>query len=534
LHAQGQPRHDDITEATQRVVALLSTDPANGTALYEAQQRGMLPVEAVFRLGTSSQRLRVLEAAARMLRRSVPLGQLINEHGRTSTVWGRAEALSPLVARARQRFFALPVSLDGLAIPPGAAEQCRVLPTRTSSDTLLVQSEEQLQFMYLLSTVLREATASAPRSASPQLRVLREIGRGLELQIRCYWDVLPAWHWSGPFHGIRARLTARLADSARVRTPPWYGAVLDHDLYLLFISADVLAAHHARPDILQLMPQQVARLVEIRSMARRVLATRVTASDDGHFLFDYGRWSTNPSYAYAGCHQVKPLPDQPCPVDSVATDVSHALRWPWWLRSFGASWPASHPERARAAALAERYARQFDERVLYFTPEGWPLFRNYVDGRDGWYRLREFPSHPWGHGPSTLTGAMRYGSWALVAGASPRLARAQRTFCDVVSSPDSVAVRHRTRWYGSASDVPDSGGVGVVDLYGASSPFAHICRVVQALGYDAVHHPPRPDGAPLRLDAPPARAPQRPVATGRTPDSARRAVRTRSGLAQTP
>jgi hypothetical protein len=473
----------DVADATRLAVALLSTRQDNGSALYEAQQRGMVPVEAVFRFGSPSQRLAVLHAAAAALRVAVPLDSL-TEGSLATRAWGRAEQASPWVARARQRLVRLPVSFDGLAIPPGPAGACRSFPTRTSSDTVLVQSEVELQFTYLLSTVLREGTRSADAVSPEPRRLLREIATALHDKVRCYWEVLPAWHWSGPFVGIRARMAARLDDSVRVRSPWWYGAVLDHDLYLLFIAADVLAAHHAQPSVTRVPDDAVARLVEIRSVTRRMLAARIRPiAGDTTFLFDYGRWSANPSYAYAGCTIARPLPTAPCPVDSVATDVSHALRWPWWLRSVAASWPPLHPERGHTDSLASRYAHQVARHVLYFTDEGLPRFRNYMDGRDGWYRLREFPSHPWGHGPSTLTGAMRYGSWALVAPLSPQLQRAQRKFCDALSDDGASVRTFRTRWYGSGSDVPDSGGVGVTDLYGQASPFALICRLTGRLGY---------------------------------------------------
>jgi hypothetical protein len=234
-------------------------------------------------------------------------------------------------------------------------------------------------------------------------------------------------------------------------------------------------------------------LDEIRRIALRLLSERVTPGlpNGRGFLIDFGLWTSNPSYAYAGCSTRQPLPSQPCPIDSVATDASHALRWPWWLESFSHSWPRGAAERTSIDRYQHSLAEQFAERVLYFDPEGRPLTRTYMDGRDGWYRFREFPAHPWGHGPSTLTGSMRYGSWALLAPTSPPIATAYQRICAIFVSQSAVDRSFRTAYYGSPSTKPELGGLGEVDLYGPSSLYAFICRAGAQLGQyglDATRH----------------------------------------------
>jgi hypothetical protein len=216
-------------------------------------------------------------------------------------------------------------------------------------------------------------------------------------------------------------------------------------------------------------------------MSLQTLRSRVTSPDGRGFRFDYGLWTTNPSYAYAGCTERNPLPAKPCPIDSVATDASHALRWPWWLRSYRASAGNGTPEATEVARYERRLAHQLATYVL-FDSAGRPLTRNYMDGRDGWYRLRESPDRPFGNGPSSLSGSMRYGSWGLLASLEPRIADAERRFCATLSSVDPADIAWRTQFYGSPSNRPALAGMGEHDLYGARSLFALTCRIGVALG----------------------------------------------------
>jgi hypothetical protein len=209
----------------------------------------------------------------------------------------------------------------------------------------------------------------------------------------------------------------------------------------------------------------------------------VTPGSSGYgFLIDFGRWTNNPSYAYAGCQTSRPIPTVPCPIDSVATDAGHARRWPWWIESLDAAFAPGTAESEAIRSNRGRLASQFANVVLYRDPRGRPLMRNYMDGRDGWYRLREFPNHPWGLGPSTMSGVLRYGSWWPLSDEQPALADMGRAFCAVIVSRDPNDIEFRTRYYGSESTRPEMGGEGETDLYGSGSLYSLICRINAAMG----------------------------------------------------
>ncbi|MDF1502349.1 hypothetical protein PYV61_05335, partial [Roseisolibacter sp. H3M3-2] len=475
----------DGAEAARELRSLVDrVDVADSELLYQSQQQGMALAEAVARCGTRAERDAVLRAAAALVAALPTAGQMAEKSAVTR--WGAGlELLSPSLTRLRQRLGALPFSVDGLPVPGGEPRGRRIFPT-LAGERVVVMSEVEMQYAYLLSTVVRLEAADAAAASPAAVRDLAALyGFLLRDKVRFYWDEAPAWHWSGPFPDMRTRVRAKLAGrDARVTEPAWFGAIIDHELHLFGVAADLEAARRASPALAGITPvADVAMLHEIRATALDVLRRRVAGGPSGDgFLLDFGRWTSNPSYAYAGCTVSRPLPAAPCPVDSVATDVSHALRWPWWLRSQVASWPAGSAPAAEVEAYRGRLARQLAVRVLYLDSAGRPLTRTYMDGRDGWYRLREFPDHPWGNGPSTLTGSMRYGSWALLSPLDARIARAHRAFCAVLVSDDPTDVTFRTRYYGSPSDRPELGGLGETDLYGPGSLYALTCRIGRAFG----------------------------------------------------
>lgn len=479
----------DRRDALDRLLSLLQkTDVSNGEALYEAQQEGMALAEAVFRFGSSADKVAVLDAAASLVR-ALPTAGTLAERSFVSSHIGSLELLAPALTKVRQRIGRLAFSIDGLPLPPGPSRTRRVFPI-LEGENIRVSSEIEMQYVYLLSTILRLSTEKPIYDDDRLLALSRASMQTLFAfvlrdKVEFYWKEAPAWHWSGPFRNMQKRVALKLEQvDSRVTKPPWFGAVVDHELHLFAVAADLMAAASLDKELARLEDREdISILKEIRASTLEILRTRVSAGRQGDgFLFDFGYWTTNPSYRYSGCVSRSPIPRSPCPIQAVATDVSHARRWPWWLESFANSWEEGSPGRQTIRRLQQRLATQFVRDVVYTDARGRPLTRNFMDGRDGWYRLKEFPDHPWGHGPSSMTGALRYGSWAMLSPYNPRIATIQQSFCRVVVSTDRTDIAFRTLYYGSASSKPKMAGLGETDLYGPGSLYALTCRVGAARG----------------------------------------------------
>lgn len=481
----------DRRESTRRLLSLLrETDPASSDGLYEAQQEGMALAAAVFTFGTPQEQDTVLAAAAAQVRMLPTAGQLADSSVVSASI-GAIELLSPALTKLRQRIGALGFSVDGVALPRAGPSRVRRVWPILVGGKINVLSEVEMQYAYLLSTMVRLATehplpASQRESAARRSSLNTLFDFLLHDKVRFYWAEAPAWHWSGPFPNMRERVRTKLAYSdPRVTRPRWFGAIVDHELHLFAVAADLIAATRADPRLAaRTAPADAAMLGDIRATTLLMLHARVSDGPrQSGFLFDYGYWTDNPSYGYAGCASSHPLPLVPCPVPIVATDVSHARRWPWWLASFQAAWPPGSPARAEMEGYTRRLAAQFADVVLRADPEGRPLTSNYMDGRDGWYHYRDFPGQLGGFGPTSLTGSLRYGSWALLGVWRPEIAAAHLRLCALLVSTEPADVIFRTRYYGSASADPALAGLGDRDLYGPGSLYALTCRIGSALGY---------------------------------------------------
>jgi hypothetical protein len=263
----------------------------------------------------------------------------------------------------------------------------------------------RLQYFYLAAEFL---TLGAKQ---PDL-VPRSLPDLLQIEILEAWALAPAPQWDRKpfFGGMRERLTWKLSQAPT--TPTYYRAVLDDELYVMAIAADL--RRYARQS--GWTGLDTALVNDILTSAVAVFEQRA-AWHGGGWLFQPGVWADHPDFAYAG--QSAAGPDlQPAPVADVAEDVSHSHRMPLWLRSFAEAYPAGSPERRSFEQLSTGLGIQFFGHVLRRpTPRDGPITTaNYMDGRDGLYRWGHATQGPGrGYGPSELSGTLTLGWWAFLA-----------------------------------------------------------------------------------------------------------------------
>ena len=475
-----------LAEVERRYIALLDgVDPTVSSSVYQAQPQGMPLVHAVFAWGDAAMRGRILARTARLVEGLPTLEELAAPDIIQSLTRGLEQSGS-LGSRARQAFIGLPVTIDGLTPPAARADAPRHIFPMRQDDGIRVASGPAQQFAYLVSTLVRLAAVSPPAQGegAEWRQDLDTLYRFVaDDTLRFYWREAPAWHWAGPFPNMRARLLARLDGEAWIEKPRYYAGLLDYEVHTFAAAADLITARHANP-ALGTAEDEDALLRDIRELGMRALRARIDDGGDGsRFLYDKNIWREHPTYAHVLCNPNEP-PNAPCgPPQTTAQDVSHAQRWPWWLRSLELSSPAGSEDRRTVERWQRGVARQLGAKVFSFDADGRPWMTNFVDGSDGWYRFAETPARPWGHPPSSLTGdAMRAGSWSLLAPFDPTLARAQRRFCEVIRSTDPDDVVFRTARYGPNSVVPRPHGVTPRDIYGPGSFPALTCEVFASFG----------------------------------------------------
>jgi hypothetical protein len=155
-----------------------------------------------------------------------------------------------------------------------------------------------------------------------------------------------------------------------------------------------------------------------------------------------------------------PAPGDTARVATVSWDISHATRIPIFVAAMLASRHAtgvSFPADSDVAALIN----QLRFKVFNGNPSR-PLFRNFFDGTDGWYRVGYSGRGQWGYPPSNYCdgqaarrpclGATALPAWGLLAPSDPFLRGMADTLIALAGSRDPVAITFRERYYGTRAD----------------------------------------------------------------------------------
>jgi hypothetical protein len=265
----------------------------------------------------------------------------------------------------------------------------------------------RLEYLYLASEFLVLAKQSGRQELIPP-----GLGDLLFSEVRNAWQVAPAWQWGRkPFPGgIRERILWKL--NTRKVDKNYYRAIVDDDLFLLAIAADLKA--FAGP--LEQTEAWNATLDDILRTACKVFSQEGVFQSGGGWLFQPGVWADHPEYQYAGNEAAEPG-IRPAPVPGIAADTSHSMRFAAWLTSLMGAYPPGSDGYRFYASLREGLEKQFFEKVLIAPTAARPcyLLNNFMDGSNGVYRWNyQSLGNGSGYGPNQLSGSLLLGWWSVL------------------------------------------------------------------------------------------------------------------------
>lgn len=263
-----------------------------------------------------------------------------------------------------------------------------------------ISSLSRLQYLYTASRYLVVSRSDAVAGLEDFLLS----------EVRQYWESKPAWQWGREpfFGGFRERLEWKLNVSDVKRS--YYRAIIDEELFLFGIAADIASRIKHRGDDSPLF------LTEILDFAYRVFSQEGRFFEGGRWLFQVGVWADHPDYAYAGNLVVRAGLGE-TPVRDVAMDSSHAHRFPLILLGLqGAEDPGSE-RYIFYQDVREGLAKQFFDVVLSAPSSKFPFYRvtNFMDGGNGVFRYQYGKMKKGkGYGSYSLSGTVLLGWWVFL------------------------------------------------------------------------------------------------------------------------
>ena len=324
------------------------------------------------------------------------------------------------------------------------------------------------QFLHPAARLLRGITTLPDDQRTTAMRRFGAVYGPLMVRehlIRLAYEV--EWDYWGAGHlpGTLVAIWATLARTERRSERSYQHAMLDRDLWLIATAAELLGAHANDPELVALSATELARLRRLVRVGVRLFQSKRSLHHDAHdwrgrpvptaSYFD-GDFDDHRDMAFAGYSgQTYPESGSRTPPRDGSWDISHAYRIPVFLRSLYDNQKATglaFPGPGDIALVINQYLY-----TVFHGDLAAPLFRNFFDGRDGWYRAglgerqaghppsRHCDSRPGSNRPCLTPGAI-FG-WGLVAFFSTDLMELRQAQVALAVTRDPEAIRFRTRYY---------------------------------------------------------------------------------------
>ena len=230
-------------------------------------------------------------------------------------------------------------------------------------------------------------------------------------------------------------------------------AVTDDDLWIIAGVVEILAANAENSRLVPLAAEQQKAFRQYAQIGSKLLESRLTESLLQDFNgqpvsglnFDLNIWNDYSDFAYAGYTRDRfPLP-QNKKTTSVAWDLSHARRFVQVFDTLarnkqllGGGFPS--------AIVMQGVANQ----LIYGTFNGdfnKPLFTNYMNGANGWYRVNYANRRGFGYAPYDMSIAVVSGGYGFWTPYNKDMKSIMNSLWQMILSTQGDIVRHRKLHY---------------------------------------------------------------------------------------
>ncbi len=323
------------------------------------------------------------------------------------------------------------------------------------------------QFFHPVSRLIRVLSTLPESEMTPRMK--RFIGAYLPIVVHdhlirfgyvAYWD-----YWGAK------ELPKKLVDIWQkiINTAPPYKlsyqyGMHDWDLWIIATAAEMLGANANNPNLVPISQSELSQLKKIVQIGVKLFKTKQEIYRDTHDFngkkvisvsYLNGVYDDHPDMQYAGYQGVAfPTPAEKKPPRGGGSDISHFHRVPIFMRSLYDNKNAAGLTYPDAMDI-EQLINQYMYRVFYGDLNR-PLFRNFFDGSDGWFRVG-YHGQNFGYPPAKqcdeqaqdrpcMALAAAFG-WGLLSPFDDNLMRLERSYIDLAISRDPEVKSFRNRYY---------------------------------------------------------------------------------------
>jgi len=251
-------------------------------------------------------------------------------------------------------------------------------------------------------------------------------------------------------HVLRPHFAERMRREMNTASSGYRPIMIADELFAIATAAEVLGARAADPKLAAIDASDAAALKELVQVGvERFQFSRTLSKDaSGRTLASYfnGDYDSHEDMEYAGyAGEAFPTPAQKARAHGVSWDISHFSLVPMFLRSLFENRRAIGGDFPTGRDM-EYITNQFVLRVFEGDDKK-PLFRNFFDGSDGWYRVNYSGRSRYAIAPSAFcdmadpshgcTAIAGIYSWGLLAALNPDINRIYGALIDLARSRDS-------------------------------------------------------------------------------------------------
>jgi len=292
----------------------------------------------------------------------------------------------------------------------------------------------RLHYLYLISRFVALKSDRLQKNENISATLVARLYKDVEI----LWTKKEAWWYGGRRFkgGIRERLEWKL--NVKNVKYSYYRAIIDHDLFLFAIAADLRIYEINRVPKRSWSPI----ISDILNKAFETIQSRMLFTETGGCLFEPGAWRDHRDYNYVGNAQI--LPDLPVKkITDISEDSSHSHRWPLWLTSLQDASINDQKKYEYYGKVIKALEKQFYEHALVLPTASFAGLRlnNFMDGRNGVYRYGYITQGKGrGYGPYQLSGILPVGWWGFLI--SERINKAWKIMSGLFPLKDNVLLTY--------------------------------------------------------------------------------------------